>query len=108
MLNYDESLREKVSKNQSEPLGIRLANFKQLSHLIFLLKKLFRYDCPLDKIEGFHVTRNVSADIMHDLNEGIVKIQVILYYSFSPCLKKRNQIFSQQLSLPTCYLKATD
>lgn len=68
---YDEHLNviaESVKVNLKETKGLKRA-------------------CALNQLRDFHILRNKSVDIMHDLNEGA--IAKLLHYLFSYCISNR-------------------
>lgn len=52
--------------------------------------------CLLNNLENFHVLLNMSLDIMHDLNEGLVPIT--LKYIFMDCINKKILTKSQLIA----------
>lgn len=51
-------------------------------------------DCLLNELEYFHVTRNISADILHDIYEGAMPflMQHVIEYMIASKIVKKNEI----------------
>lgn len=78
---YPEMLRNK--NNYTKQLAIVEASEK----VNYSQTKGIKRTCSLNKINNFHIVENISVDIMHDLNEGVIPF--LLNKLFSHCISMK-------------------
>lgn len=81
-------ITEDVSKLRTiENYESHLEIISESEKVIFAETKGVKRNCALNKLNYFHMLRNKSVDIMHDLNEGCIPF--LLKHLFNYCILKK-------------------